>query len=280
MKNLKKILLFSLMFAVVTVSAQDKFYKKDAEKTDKKIVGIKYALQFNETDGFEPKRIKKANASGLPFIAALLPSVVKLGLTITSKSIEKNLKKYTAEFETRNTYIGQEKIIPGFTVTRSIMLKDRNGLKPSLSMTFKPFLIKNSEGLGNSFVYNLTEINLTSSEAKMKKKYLLNNYLIELEITYFDGEEKKKQSMSPMQIQLIPHGITTFKNKEYITDKLPISTTFKISEIGIKVIETNSAKVRAEKLNQLNENYAENVDGIATTIINYFTGGEEDAPEE
>ena len=200
---MKKILTTALILSTFIVNSQSNFYKKDGKKVS--IVGEQTILEFNDNITLVRPSIKKEGFAET-LIATLLPSIIDLGIKISTDIIENKIKKYTSEFSVRNTYINEEKYISSFKVERKIKLKDKvGGNESAFSIEFQP--IKVDE---NAFILAINDISTIYSGAKSKKYYNSNDYTIEIKISYFDGKEKKEQTSAPIIIQLFEIG-----NKNY-----------------------------------------------------------------
>ena len=244
--------------------SQTNFYEKDGKKIT--IIGEKTTLIFSKDSHIE--KIVKQNGEKIAntLIAALLPSVIDLGFKISTDLIEKNLKKYTNEFSARNTYTNSHKYVSGFTLNREIKPQGKDNNIPAFVIELLPEDIG-----GQTFVFYVNKLKVDYSGSKTKNNYNYNDYLVEVKVGYFDGNEKKEQVSAPISIPLIKvDSDNKFDKNEFITDKFPINPKFEISEVSVKIVETNSAKVKAEKLKSLSDKYSEDAKNAVKTTVNFY----------
>jgi len=274
MKYIQISLIVLLMsFSSLSSFGQSKFYAKDG--TAISIIGEETRILFDD----QTKQFEIAGAA----IAALLPSVVDLGFKIAADQIDRKLEKYTSEFSASNTYLGPAAKIPDFTIRRQFIRKGSSEKEDALSFTFKPLF---PNGATNSFVYVLTDVQVDYSGAKVKKGYPYNDYAIELKVTFFTDGKKETQELSVKSIQLIEVQkaddieVVVDKNFLYVSDKIPIGEGFQIAEISVKIVETNTAKVRAEQFKKIYDTYKDDAKTIINNIIEQTQGEEEGGGED
>lgn len=271
-----KTILVSLLLAFSLLGfCQTRFYQTEGKKIS--VYGEQTRLTFTKekaipillyTEQEQEMNIQES------LVLSLIPSLIDLGFKITSDLIDKNLKKYTCEFSVRNTFMDTENYISSFYIKKSILLKNNSNMMEAFSISIVP--IKVDE---NTFVFAIDKILTTYSGAKSKSGYNLNDYIIEIKVSYFDKTEKKEQTSSPITLQLLKIGDSAYTLKEgntylFVTDKFPVSADMKISEVSVKIVETNTAKVKAEKIKATYDNYSEDVKGEVKNIINFYNGKE------
>lgn len=267
-KTMKSILTILLLTSSFCGISQTNFYQENGKKIP--IIGESTTLRFSEKITIEAET--KYEVIG-PLIASLIPSIIDLGFKISSDAIEKNLKKYTSEFSTKNTYRSVGKYISDFKVERQIMLRGESNKKTAFSIEFIPLKVDS-----NTFVFAVSNASVTYSGAKSKKGFNYNDYSIEIKVSYYDGKEKKEQTSSPISLQLVsikPQTIysttgTSASDYLYTSDKFPLNPGFTISEVSVKIIETNTAKVNAEKIKSISDKYSDDAKNMVKTIVNYY----------
>lgn len=269
-RTLQTLLIIFLLANSSIGFSQTKFYQKDGKKVN--VIGEKTTLTFNSDQLGRP-----ANPEGFAAgaaLASLVPSLIDLGFKISTNVIEKNLKKYTNSFTARNAYSEPKQYASGFTVERKIRIKKTTSNSQAFSVKFTPLKVDD-----NTFVFAVNELSVAYSGAKTKKGYNLNDYAIEIKVTYYDGKEKKEQTSSPISIQLFELSSSeellsgdgkNASQYKYISDKFPLNPTFVISEISVKIVETNAAKVRAEKIKDFSDNYADDAKDLIKNIVNLY----------
>lgn len=275
---MKTILTITLMTISSFGFCQSNFYKQDGIKIS--VIGEHATLTFTDNNIPIPKKVEEAGIVETP-IASLLPGFIDLGFKITTDIIEKNLKKFTSEFSTRNTYINDKQYICGFKVQRKIVHKEGGKKEDALVMEFIPKQVGT-----NTFVFALESISVPYSGAKSKKGYNRNDYTLEIKVTYYDGKEKKEQTSAPIVVQLVEiasGGSYELKDGStylYMSDKFPLNADFTISEVSVKIIETNTAKVKAERIKSNYDKYSDDAKETAKNIVNFYIEKSKDKEDE
>ncbi|MGB0523746.1 MAG: hypothetical protein ACPGJS_12340 [Flammeovirgaceae bacterium] len=278
-----KIIILTLIMSLSSLCSfgQSKFYKENGKPI--RVIGENTQLVFQKKNSIIIRKTDKSDKNnkfeffGAGTLAAtLLPSIIDLGFKITTNQIERNLKKYTNEFSAANTYLGNPDAIPSFTVTRRFIKKENNKeYKDSTALSFAftpiPIFTKND----SSFVYVIKEKpTIKYSGAKVKEDYPFNDYTIELKVTFFNEGKKTTQDLSVKSVQLLKIGEPiehdNARDYFYISDQIPIGKGFRIAEVSVKMVETNVAKVRAERIQELSNTYADDVKEQVKTVVNYI----------
>lgn len=179
-------------------------------------------------------------------------------------------------------FINEKNCISSFKVQRQIVLKDKSTKTDAFEMEFIPIEV------GNTFVFAIDNIAVPYSGAKSKIGYNFNDYTVEIKVSYFDGKEKKEQTSAPISLQLfeIGSGTNTYPLKDansnylYLSDKFPLNPDFTISGVSVKIIETNTAKVKAERIKSIYDKYADDVKGAANNIVNFYIDNSSDKEED
>lgn len=269
---MKTILIFPLLLIPVLGICQTNFYQKDGEKIS--VVGEQTLLTFSKDISIDIPKIKGDAGAMVPggLIASIIPSVIDLGFKISSNMVKNNLKKYANDFSTKNTYTTTEKYITNFKIQRKII--HDNNKEDAFVIEFIPLKINE-----NSFVFAVDKIQTKYSGAKSKKGYNFNDYTIEIKVNYFDGKEKKEQMSSPISLQQveISTGNSGYELKDkntghyiYLSDKFPLNPNFEISEVLVKIVETNTAKIRVEKIKSFYDEYSEDAKEYVKNIVNFY----------
>ncbi len=259
-----KLLTMLMLFAHLTIG-QTKFY--DAEGKKKPVIGEETLLTFTEGTPIPTNTTGAAEgflATGI--VAEVLPSLIDLGFKISSNLIEGRVKKFTNEFSTRNTYIGNIDTVPAFEVKREVMLKEGNKKEDALLMRFVPVMVDTGW-----LAYRMDSLICTLSGAKVKKKYPYNDYVVELKVRYYDGKKEQEKTMSPITVSLVKiGGEMQGESGKYLSDPIAVGANFRLLGVEAKIVETNVSKVRAEKIKALAENYGDDVKDQVKTIVNYY----------
>jgi hypothetical protein len=254
-----------LLFAGITSHAQtivyDKYGHKQNFKTEQLDLDLKTSSVAIPTEVFAP------------LIAAAIPTVVDMVFRLTEKQLEKNVKKYLGEYTAQQSYLqAGSNTVPEITLTRTL-----NGdPKPVFLLRLNPIKV---DGL-DYFVYDVDRFVLKLSSAKSTSKQLYFDYTIELKVTYLDEGERKISESAPIVIKSKTYNDSVDPSgHKYRSSLLPLKEGSIITDIALKVIETNTGKVRAEKMLSI---FNENKDDIRTIVNNFIpkTGEKKEADKE
>ena len=195
-------------------------------------------------------------------LASFIPTVVDLGFKITTDILEKRKEKFSAEYTSQNSYLeAGNYTIPDIEFKR--IIDDTVALRVLL----KAEQITNVDG----YIYYIDEIELNYPKAKTTKKSKIFDYTIELKPTFFVNGEKTFQELNALTINSVQFGTHKYEKRKYRTSIIPLPKDAIFSEVSIKIIETNPAKVKTEKLLSVYNNYKEQ----AKTVINNFINTED-----
>jgi hypothetical protein len=237
-------------------------YDKDASK--------KVVLEEETTIVFEGGINGTQSEAGA--LAALVPIAIDLGFKVTNSLLEKNVKKYSSEYISQQSYIGDARKIPNFKLIRYV-----NDVL-ALQISFEAKEVKP----GYSMVYYVKDIEVHYSKARLKEKEDKLDYTIELKPIFVTDGKKSPQELAPISLSTISvgskidfsasNGSENPIKKDYFryrTDLIMVPKNSVLSEIHLKIIETNPRKVKSEKILETFTNYKDE----AKTIINNFVGG-------
>lgn len=272
---MKKIYFVFLVFAVQINFAQDFFYKKDASSIA--IVGEESTVIFekptiNKFQEDENVNYEKGfTPSLLHFLDTNLNTFVGLGFKVVKNQIDRDILKYTDSFSAVRTYLYDAKV-PGFKIKREIVAKNEKERIPAFSAQFQPRIIK-----GNALVFQLQDIECTASGAKVWKKTNFNNYSFKIFISYQSQGEKKIFAFQEVKVPLVEIGDTENFNVldenseyKYITDLFVIPDDFILLDVSVVVEETSASKVKAEKIQRIKNEYADDSKRIIDRFIQYM----------
>lgn len=257
-------LIIPLMFIITFQSFSQKVYNENGRELIRK---EKVTIDFSPSQIDIPQ-----DASIAPAVISLIPTAIDLGFKITNDILEKKIEKFSGEYTVQKSYLDAgTKTVPDFIITRKISLKSQ--VDDSLFTAFKlVFEVRSATDLPGLFFYNLKSIDLKYSKAKTKSKGKTLNYIIEIKPTFIINGEKKVQELNPITVNSVEFGSNNFDNNEYRTDFIALPRNSILSEISVKIIESNPYKIKTEKLLNTVTKYKEN----ATTIINNFIDDNED----
>lgn len=188
-------------------------------------------------------------------VAAIGGLIADHALTFVNNQIKKNIKKYTGEYAASVT-ANDPGELTSLRLTRNILPVDGSGsLLPAAIINFN--IKKDAEG----FYYDILVGEMPISKAKMKSKYYFIDLAFEVEVTYLTKENKKTSIKSK------PVYYSLFDMKKGVDSSLPIrSDRFpfgKVSEVSVKVTESNPYKVKLEKV----QSFLEDNKDLLTELI-------------
>ncbi len=227
----------------------------------KKIEYKKEKLNLNLTKSGKTlyKEVDK-EAFLLSSLISFLPTIVDEGFKLTTKLIDNNIKKFTSEYSKTTSFLDAASgEIPKIELNRS--LDDNQALK----INIEPYLVNGTQ----SFVYYVKDIVLKNSAVKFKKGDLID-YSVEIHLMVLENGTKKTIELKPIQVLSFAfEKDPTFSqtNYEYRTEMITIPENSLITDISVKIIESNPRKINAEKIQSL---YNDHKDSIKTIINNYL----------
>ncbi|HEY8512631.1 MAG TPA: hypothetical protein VIL31_11795 [Cyclobacteriaceae bacterium] len=252
-------------------SSQNIVYDSDGNK--KRFSWEDLDIEYSDSQISFPQK-KGPEVGGL---LAILPTVVDIGFQLTGKMLENRLKKFSAEYTKQRSYLGAGGgRVPNFSLIRKIRL---DGVEyDALKIDFSAEQVKDLNG----FIYYVAGFSRLYSSAKAKKDANVFDYTIEIKVTLLVDGEKKVLELAPMVLTSMPGKPEAFKPaNKHRTDIIPMPEGAVMTEVAIKVVETNPIKVRAEKILSL---WNDNKDSVKTIINNFLPkekegGGSEEGGE-
>ena len=224
--------------------------------------------------------------AGLGTVAALnialaaLPKALTFGANTIKRITEKKLEMFTGKYELRRTIVyphdGQRSDdFDEITLKRSVKSKGED--KDACILKIKRLSGKSARLKDTSLysIFQITEINLPISKAKIKKNHPYIDLSIEIEFSFINSSgEKTSQKSGPLFIPLIKVGENkNLANKDYYTERFAFANNLP-SEVKISVTESNSSKAKFEEIEKsLNESVGEIKDFtevISTNIIKEY----------
>jgi len=208
-------------------------------------------------------QIPRSESAELVPLMSMIPSAIDLGFKIAGNVLENRVKKFSGEYSVQRSYLDAAYgYIPDIRFYRTVTLEKNE--EPALEISIVAIPIKGSNSLFG-FVYSIESFNLFYSKAISRGGTL--DYTIEIKPTFIVNGEKKSQELFPITISSIGFGNSAFNDPtKHRTDIIPLPKDGFLAEIGIKIIETNPAKIRPEKIIAAITEYKDD----AKTIINNF----------
>ncbi len=242
---------------IFNVNAQNKIYNNSGDKSfvkeDIEIFFENSSIKFPQQEGEELA----------PALIALLPTAVDVVFQLTTSSLEKRIKKYTAEYSKQKSYLEAGSFtVPNFKFSRKLDFNENEKGLTGIEISFKAERVKKLKAM----VYYIEYIELKYASAKTKGSNNCLDYSIEIKPTFLINGEKKVQELSPVTISSVEFKKNNFEKNKHRTEIIPLPEGGLLTEMSVKIVETNPQKVRAEKiLSFWNENKES-----AKTIVNNF----------
>jgi len=255
-------------FMFFNCNAQKTVYDKDNKKLSYQKEDLD--LIFQDAKIEIPQKEGEEGEEGEEFalLTALIPTAIDLGFKIATNSLEKRQKKFSGEYTIQKSYLdagkrnsNSKRTIPNIVFERKIQLK--NSLENALKIVFQAESIKDFDG----YIYYVKSIALDYSKAKTTEKSKLLDYTIEVKPIFFVAGEKKAQELYPITINSVAFGKNDYEELKYRTDIIPLPRDGVFSEVSIKVIETNPAKIKSEKILEMISTYKDDAKTIINNII-------------
>jgi hypothetical protein len=230
----------TLILMSLFAAAQRTVYSKDGKTMH--FIRQELDIEFSNSAIQIPK-----SESALPAIAGAALDIV---FNLATDFLEKRAKKFTGEYvRTQSNLEMDERKVPDFSLVRTIWFKEGSP-HSALEIKFKALQIKNF-----GFVYYVESINLAYSKALTKSNSRQFDYTIEIKLVTYVGQEKKEIELSPLVITNIGFGLKKFGKPTFRTEIIPLVKDMRIAGVGLKVVETNPAKIKVEKIvEQWNKN--------------------------
>ena len=155
--------------------------------------------------------------------------------------------------------------IPKIELIRKVTLKKSSPKKPKNSLHIK-FIPEKVDGI-SGFVYWVEKIDLSYSAAKAKSRNNKFDYTIELKPTFLKEGKKMVQELSPIVINSVKFNNENFGKKKHISDIILVPAGSFLTEMSIKIIESNPIRIRSEDiLTMWNEN-KENAKALIENVL-------------
>lgn len=259
----KLMLLLIVVVAVETVNAQKVAYTSKGKRETFNYEDLD--ITFTES-GLTVAKHENA-------LLGLLPTAVDIGFNVVQKALERRAKKFVAEYTKQKSVVPlKANKIPNFTLTRKIGEKASPETKV-FEMEFKAKEVTRAQGSTTSFVYYVSSIALVKSAAKATARHNTFDYTIDLKVVMLVDGEKKVQELAPITISSVDFNNPAFPEDKHRTDLILVPEGAEVTEIAIKVVESNPVKVRSEKILEF---WNDNKDNIKTIINNILPKTKDD----
>lgn len=265
------------------ISAQDKVYDKDGNShiitESQEILKLEKSNSSNEHKLKEFEAVNEKEFFGTGLVATLLPIAIDAIFDSTEKYLEKREKSFVGEYATSNSYLHfSDKDIPKIVFTRSGLVDGTE--KELFNLTISSLQPDSNYPLAFFYVENLQ---LNYSKARTKKGKSSLDYTIEITPKFLKVLHEKKgdsiidtkiEESNEIKIDPIKMRGIGFKGYDENVDKKHLYRTgfftlpknHIVAGVQIKIIESNPAKIGAEKILAIFNQYKDE----AKTIINNY----------
>lgn len=265
------VLILNIM--IFNLSAQNEVYDLNGNK--KSITSESVDLEFLDEGVSIPSKVGQEAALSL---VALLPKVVDMGFKAIGKALKKREKSFTGEYEIQkgNIKIGNAKV-PSLVYRREVILK---GGAPEIPLNALEIKLKANptENFIDGMYYSVEHIKLKRSKARITSGNNKLDYAISIKLSFFvEKEGKRDKEVIELNTIKIPYvefsdeGV--FKADQYISDIILLPPGARVAEVGLKIVESNPAKIRAEKISALFEKHQEAAKTIINNVLPKANGG-------
>lgn len=260
-----------MLICATTATGQEKAYSRSGNKiiTSKTSAEANYLTVTSTTLSVPTTTAGQENMLGITEFLPIITKGIEGIFKVSAYLIEKNLKAYTGEYSARNINRDAKKKLPKLTFARNITIVGDPVPKPALKMVFEPVITHE-----NLFAFELKSVDCNYSKAKLKAGYPIIDLTVEIAVTYYDGNEKKTQTSTPLVVHGVNvRGIYSLPDSiGFYSDNFPSNK--RITEIHMKVVETNPYKIRAEKLKELSDKFGDDAKELAKGTVNIFVGSD------
>lgn len=240
--------------------SQNHVYNYEGKRKPFKLEDIDILFQVPKEN---PVKFEKAEAAAA--IIGMLPTVVNMAFQLTTNILEARTKKFTAEYTKTKSYLDAGSgNIPNINFVHKIGFDgDPTPNKPALSIEIIAYQLEKIKG----FVYYIKSIELDYPLAKAISKHNTFDYSIEIKPTFLINNEKKRIDISPIAVSSVEFKKNEYEALKHRTDIIPMPKDAILTEISLKIVESNPIKVRAEKVLSTWNTYK---DSTKTIINNYL----------
>ena len=267
---------------IFNLKAQNKVY--DEKGNGISITNENVDLEF-VMDGVSVPQNEKEIESVVLSLIALLPKAVDLGFKAIGNALKKREKSFTGEYEIQkgNINLGVAQV-PSFIFKREVALKgssENSNLTPAIELKLKAEPVN---GFENAMYYAVEYVKLARSKARTTGTYNKLDYFIDIKLSFFITDEagtktdKEVVDLNTIKIPYVKFNVQkALKKDQYISDIILLPKGARLAEVGLKIVESNPAKIKAEKISALFEKHQ---DDIKTVINNILPKVEEDKKEK
>ena len=275
--NMKNLLTTLILITMFNSYAQSVIYDKTGSK--KKLIKDELIITLDSNNKGQPEFFSE-DMKESSVLLSLLPLGVDLAFKSIGNYLEKNKEKFSAEYigSVLNEKIRNRKL-PNVVVERKIQIGDDEDLT---GLSFKLNAKKVDPTLPLAY-YELSSFQLNYSKAKTTSKHNKLNYTIQITpILYLSAvdekdnsktitiTEKKELETTPITINMVEFNQEMMKDrnkKNYRSGLFNLPKDALLAEVKIEIVESNPAKVKAEKLLEF---FNSNKDDIKTIVNNYL----------
>jgi hypothetical protein len=255
-----KSLVLILILIAMNLNLMSQNYVYDSKGAKKPFKSEDIDIEFTDSSPsvWFPAKVEQPIA---PAVIAMLPTLLNIGFQLTTSILEERVKKFTAEYTKSKSYLNAgESTVPNFIFVRTVTFNKDPTV--ALSIRFIAHKIEKIDG----FIYYIDEINLANSSAKATSDKNTFDYSIEIKPTYLINNEKKVIELSPISVSSVGFSKNQYPALKNRTEIIPLPKGAILTEMSLKIVESNPAKVRAERILSVWNTYKDST----KTIINNF----------
>jgi len=181
---------------------------------------------------------------GAGTLIPVLPTLLNAAFQVTTDLLETRAREFTAEYTKSKSFLGAAGgVVPEVRFVRTV--DTGAGDTEALSILLKPEIVPKLAG----FIYHVESIALNYSSARTKAGHNTMDYTIEIRPTFLTGGQKKAVEVAPLTISSVKFNVpNTYGDFKHRTEIIALPANGCLTEISLKVIESNPVKVRAEKI--------------------------------
>lgn len=261
-------LILLLTFSLPNLYSQKSVYSKDNKKKSYQSEEVELKLK-KSSDTILIARLA-GHEMGMQLLP-LIPAAVDFGFSLTTKILEERMKKYSGEYVVSSSYLeAGERSVPDIEFIRHV-----DG-EVSLKVSLKAKKIKKVEG----YVYYVELIDLGFSKAKTTNKSRLLDYTIEVVPVFYVGKELKTQEIRPIMITSVPFGENKFDELKYRTSIIPLPEGGILTELSLKIVETNPAKINQTRMLEVFNAVNETSMNLVKIVVEAINSPKEETEED
>ncbi|MCP9234377.1 hypothetical protein [Lewinella sp. JB7] len=202
---------------------------------------------------------------------AVTPAMISAGVGIGYRFLTDQLARRKARFVHRdeqratNLQAGSFRV-PKITYTHFIVPKDTP--VAALRIGFEPLHVRGT----NTYVYQLTSLELTYGRAKTSDWSDGYDYTLQLTLYSLNGDDITERALGPLTVQSVGFGRHDLTARRLYSSPIPLEKNACLIEASLTVVETNPALINTSEVLDLlvekEETIREKLVNILTQLLN------------